>query len=139
LATGVFSNDVITCAITPQSTSNKILVTSSLVAGSDLAEPTIGALLVRNSTITDYRGPSDGNKIRLATGAAAPHQTNLVNLFLEYLDSPSTTSEITYRIRICGLFGQSSHTAYVNRASDDSDNAYIPKPASTLTLMEVSG
>ena len=139
LGSGVFSNDVITCSITPQSTSNKILVTSSLVAGSDLGEPTIGALLVRDSTITGYRGPADGSRIRLAVGAAAPHQTNTVNLCLEYLDSPSTTSEITYRIRICGLFGQTDHTAYVNRSSDVSDNDYTLKPASTLTLMEVSG
>ena len=138
LGSGVFSNDVITCTITPSSSSNKILVTSSLVAGSDLTEPTLAAIVVRDSTITDYRGPADGSKIRLAAGAAAPHSTNLVNLCLEYLDSPSTASAVTYRIRICGLFGQTSHTAYVNRGSDDSDNDYTPKPASTLILMEVS-
>tara|TARA_R100001082_G_C4332406_1_gene146280 strand:- start:417 stop:953 length:537 start_codon:yes stop_codon:yes gene_type:complete len=139
LGTGVFSTDVITCTITPQSTSNKILVTSSLVVGSSLTAPTIGAILVRDSTIVGYRGPADGNKIRMAATIALPHHSNIGNIALEYLDSPSTTSAITYRIRICGLFGETSHTAYVNRGSDDSNNAYVARPASTLTLMEVSG
>ena len=138
LGTGVFSNDVITCTITPSSSSNKILAISSLNVASSLTAPTIGAILVRDSTITDYRGPADGNKIRMGPTIALPHHSNIGNIVLEYLDSPSTASAVTYRIRICGLFGETSHTAYVNRGSDDSDNAYVARPASTLTLMEVS-
>jgi len=139
LGSGVYTGDVITCTITPKSSSSKILVSSSLVVGSSLSAPTIGAILVRDSTITDYRGPADGNKTRMASTISLPHHSNIGNIALEYLDSTSNSAgtAITYRVRICGLFGETSHTAYVNRGSDDSNNAYIGRPASTLTLMEV--
>ena len=138
LGSGVYSGDVITCSITPKSSSSKILITGSVVAGSDSSEANIGSILVRNSTITDYRGDVSSNRTRMAAAAASPHTTVNVNLKLEYLDSPSTTSEITYRIRICALFGGGSHTAYVNRASDETDASYTPRAASTITLMEVA-
>ena len=138
LASGVYTGDVITCSITPTSSSSKILITGSIVAGSDSSEANIGAILVRDSTITDYRGEASSNRTRMAAAAASPHTTVNVNLKLDYLDSPSTTSQITYRVRICALFGGSSHTAYVNRASDETDASYTPRAASTLTLMEVA-
>ena len=139
LGSGVYSGDVITCTITPKSSSSKILITGSVVAGSDSSEANIGAILVRDSTITAYRGDASSNRTRMAAAAASPHTTVNTNLKLEYLDSTSNTAgtAITYRIRVCALFGSGSHTAYVNRASDETDASYTPRAATTLTLMEV--
>ena len=53
----------------------------------------------------------------------------------EFLDSPNTTSEITYKIRITST----SDRLYVNRPYITSDSTIRVSPMSTLTLMEVAG
>jgi hypothetical protein len=53
------------------------------------------------------------------------------------LDSPATTSQITYKIQ---TKARSTHTAYVNRSEPDRDNAdYDGRQTSTLTVMEIAG
>ncbi len=53
-----------------------------------------------------------------------------------FLDSPSSTSELTYGIKI-GHTSGSSKTMYINRSHDDSDDASYGRNASTITVMEV--
>lgn len=55
-----------------------------------------------------------------------------------YLDSPNTTTEITYRFK-WGAFYQSDHGRYINRASYDANSAGVSYYTSTLTLMEIAG
>ena len=54
-----------------------------------------------------------------------------------FLDSPSTTSQITYSLR-AGHPSPSTTTIYVNRSNSDGDAVQIPRGVSTLMLMEVS-
>jgi len=52
-----------------------------------------------------------------------------------FLDSPSTTSAITYKVQIMGNNGRYT---YVNRTHDDSDDDDTPRTASSITVMEVA-
>ena len=70
---------------------------------------------------------------------AAPHQSNAVNLLVNYLDSPSTTSAITYRIRLVSLYGEASSTIYLNNTGSDPDEEYGMRCSSQLILQEVTG
>jgi hypothetical protein len=55
-----------------------------------------------------------------------------------FLDSPSSTSTLTYDVRI-GHSGSTTQTVYVNRPSDDTDSARYSRGVSTITLIEVAG
>jgi hypothetical protein len=55
------------------------------------------------------------------------------NLSMHYLDSPSSTSQLTYDIRIFSRSGAN----YFNRTGTDSDNSDYARTISTLTVMEI--
>ena len=52
-----------------------------------------------------------------------------------YLDSPSTTSAITYQIYVAQ---ESGSTVYLNKTTSNANVTYHPRLTSTITLMEVS-
>ena len=52
----------------------------------------------------------------------------------EYLDSPATTSAITYKIQYKVDLG----TCYVNRDPSNGDTANYASPLSEITLMEIA-
>ena len=55
---------------------------------------------------------------------------------MQYLDSPSTTSEITYKILVATPY-HSAYYVYINRTQGDGDYTYAGTGASTFTAMEV--
>ena len=119
--------------ITPSSTSSKILIILYLVA----AQANIPCTrIVRDSTAIGL-GYAASNRIRCTamireenTYASSPGTP-------VFLDSPSTTSQITYKAQISAE--QTSHTVYVNRSTVDGDNIAGHRTISTLTVMEIAG
>ena len=61
-----------------------------------------------------------------------------LTLPFDFLDSPATTSSITYGIRLMFFSGVSSTTIYMNRATSSGDYIYRPLAISTITAMEIS-
>jgi len=53
-----------------------------------------------------------------------------------HLDSPATTSSVTYRVMITT---EGSYTLYVNRSQSDGNASSVFRTASSFTLMEISG
>ena len=53
-----------------------------------------------------------------------------------HLDSPGTTSAVTYRVMITT---EGSYTLYINRSNSDAASSSVFRTASSLTLMEISG
>jgi len=131
------SGSVFCVKITPSATSSKILFTSTLnVGGSsvllyqmfrDSTAINIGATVSsKQPASVAYKAGSGGN----GSGFYGP-----VNMVSTYLDSPSSTSELTYKVKWgCS---HASKTIYLNRSQDDS-NVYRFRPASSLVVMEVS-
>ena len=54
---------------------------------------------------------------------------------LQVLDSPNTTSALTYNVYASAQSGQ---IVYVNRSGLDSDSAHYGRGWSTITVMEVA-
>jgi len=106
----------LTASITPSNTSNKIL----LIVASGKAYSSGGNQLI----VTAYRNGST-----LGTGARATpvEGTGGVNHSLTYLDSPSSTSSVTYAI----FYRTTAGTGYFQ------DSATYGQ--ATLTLMEIKG
>ena len=128
----------LTVAITPTSASNKILVMANLNGTNSTSNQGITAILT-GGNCASYRGDTAGNRQRAAVSqisAANGHMSN--NFALLYLDSPATTSAITYGVSInyTGT-GGGTDTVYVNQGTGDTDFTYVSRTASTITVFEV--
>jgi len=117
-------------SITPISTSSKILLTLQMhvYVGSQVTDEWVGALIrvTRNGTVIDGDIGSDpyGN------GA---HKTNDTDRYMEYstriyIDSPSSTSSVSYVIQAAAKSSKSTHT--INSADyGDGGNFYLQEVA----------
>jgi hypothetical protein len=118
LATTSYIDTGMSVAITPASTSNKILCFWEVQASFNTSEGKgLGTQLFRDSTgISSNIYANDIAKDNNTWGNLRGHWT--------YLDSPNTTSAITYKIKVKGL---DANNVYVNHGGH----------ATTLTLMEI--
>jgi len=139
--------DLMTLNITPSSSSNKIMcyivvayggTTNSYAAGRLLR--TVGgtstALRLGNSHFTESRF-TDAS-FGLQTNANANDTYKVWNTAFNYLDSPSTTSQITYTVGAKADGSYSSRTFFFNRSETNPSDGYNPPPWSTMTLMEIA-
>ena len=130
--------------ITPASANSTILVYVSVAFGfEDDSYPYV--------TLTRKIGAGTASTIGSGTNATG----NQINTFLsgtgtytaggptryryhqaskEFLDSPATTSEITYQIKLACPYGTGG---YINRQFDQSNTTFIQFPTSCITLKEV--
>lgn len=124
-------------SITPSATSSKILVMFSCNVGQSTTA-TIHVRLMRDSTAI-YVGDSAGSRLQdsaILRSAASPYSLEIGNLNGTHLDSPSTTSAVTYKLQ--GVLGASySGTFYLNRSGGDSNADFGGRPASSITVMEI--
>jgi hypothetical protein len=62
-----------------------------------------------------------------------------MNMYGQVLDSPSTTSQISYKVLVKNTRNV-TNTVTVNRANaDDNDSNYRLRPTSSLVVMEIAG
>ena len=118
-------------AITPTSTSSKILVNVSIVVGS---QGIFAVQLLRGSTtigIADASGSHVQSSVASFTNSDA--NTTAIGAFM-YLDSPATTSATTYKIQAI----TQGATNYVNRTINDVNSIVGTRTASSITVMEIA-
>ena len=118
----------LSASITPKSSSSKILVLLSIPTYSSTGSGDVYMrfYIVRGSTTissTAYQGVG-------SSSTAAYHMFSF-----NYLDSPGTTSAVTYQIQMCNS-GGSSYPSFVNRPAN-SPGVWEMSGASSLILMEV--
>lgn len=124
-------------AITPSSASSKVLVFYSIVgASSATTGDSIASIrLMRDSTAIGI-ADSAGSRQR-ATGSISTRETNATTINFtsagQFLDSPATTSALTYKVQ--GITG--AGTFYINRTQGDADATSSYRTISTITVMEI--
>lgn len=126
-------------AITPTSASNKILVVANFVGGTSNG---FGYFRLARDSTGIFIGDAASNRPRVGSGLADQANTNayygLGAYSLQYLDSPATTSSITYKLQISS-YNSAGSTTYVNRTGQDRDTTtYDARGASSITVMEVA-
>lgn len=127
--------------ITPKSTTSKVLVTGTIHISSGYWE--IQGRLYRNGVaIDDALGNARGSRTRVTFTqnfyqGAGGVRDSWAPVTFQYLDSPGTTSPVTYSV---ALNGYSSYSIAVNyNIYADSDGAdYFGNPISTITAMEIA-
>jgi len=129
----------LTVSITPSSTSSKILIVGHVVISgtSDISRSPYIKLL-RGATVIGL-GDTAGDRARVHSGSnAASIGQPVDNSVLNFLDSPNTTSALTYSVEI-GHNRGGAETISVNRSRSDPDEASTGRGVSTITAMEVAG
>jgi len=128
------------CSITPHSSTSKILVFGHVSTSVVGPQYNIGTGIYRGTStlISDALGDAASNRGRVHTATEMNTSADaMVTVSLNYLDSPATTSAVTYYV---GIRNPSSATrfCYINRGVTDTDSTYYPRGTTTLTLFEIS-
>ena len=121
-------------SITPKSTSSKIFVMSSISGMSGVGVNDGFIRIARDSTGLSI-GDAAGSRTRAGTTFNKLAGGSVFNAPLFFLDSPSSTSALTYKIQITAGGG----SLYVNRTETDSDASSYPRTTSSITVMEIAG
>ena len=127
--------------ITPSSSSNKVLVTGLVTFGGSDGEAygyTFNLARVIGGSETDICiADAASNRTRATLGTQGFNNGDAtMGHSLNFLDSPSTTSQVTYKVR---ARAENPKTLYVNRGNEaDGDTAITSRFVSTITVMEVA-
>ena len=127
----------LTLDITPSASSSKILIFYVVHAGADAGSRHIR--LMRDSTPISIGDAGSGNQIR-STSSARPNNAtydyDTANMAGQFLDSPSSSSQLTYKLQ-CTLGSSYSGTFFLNRPRTSLNADYSPLMVSTITAMEI--
>jgi len=119
-------------AITPSTTSSKVLVMGKIMFGSSASARNF--IQLRRGDTKIGNSPAAGSRqevIGVATSAAV---NDIMTVNFHYLDSPSTTSETTYKVFGCR---EGSGAFRLNRSENDTDDATVSRGTSVITVTEV--
>jgi hypothetical protein len=125
-------------SITPSATSSKILVIVDAHTGYNIYS---GVFHLLRDTTKIYAGAGGLSRCGLFSnfysgGSFATYA--LLPLTANYLDSPATTSSITYKLQ--GTSYHNSHTQYLNRTHGNlNEGSRDGLTASSITVMEIAG
>jgi len=137
--TNTFVDLGISVSITPSATSSKVLIVyNAHVAQTTSA--TIHVQLLRDSTVINYNSDlqgsqlQDGNSFRFQGTTPYDHAQYMAGH--NFLDSPNSTSSLTYKLR--GTLGGSySGTYYVGRGIGNDNSDFSTRLPHNITAFEV--
>ena len=130
--------------ITPTRSDSKILVMLQMSVGRSgnhraymrLGRTIAGGSLDNTIFIGDANGTNSRNTGSLYLGTAS----GMAPIVSNFLDSPATTSAVTYQPAVCGNGADNNVTIYVNRQGNSTGSSSADDvQTSSITLMEVSG
>lgn len=126
-------------SITPSATSSKVLVLVSFAYSADSDSNSVFQLY-RDSTAI-HLGDAASNRVRASAGTLYV-QNSAVDVYsasINCLDTPSTTSSITYALYYFRGNTSTSNPVYFNRSHNDADTNQYKRAISSITLMEIAG
>ena len=135
-ASGTFTDITgFSVSITPSSTSSKILVMAFFTATGVSSASNAHIRLMRDSTEI-FVGDTAGSRTR-ATHISLDQSIVQQSFTSVFLDSPATTSSVSYKAQIRTNGG--ANAVYVNRSAADTDNSGYARTPSSITVMEIAG
>lgn len=124
-----------TVSITPSSASNKVLITFGTNGGT-AGDISHGYLAIFRDATQLFKGDAAGVR-RGATSVLNTATQQQLYYGGTFLDSPATTSAISYTIKVLNSNGS---TTFLNRSGRDTDLLeYDGRSVSSITVMEIAG
>ena len=131
------------CAITPTRSDSKILVEMAIVFSITNNNNVILTRLRRKiasgsfADVDGALGAASGNRYRCtSTTWGRANEYSTITVPIKYLDSPSTTSAVTYKVQFTA---NGTYTGYINRTQADNDSTGYARSISSITVMEIAG
>lgn len=127
--------------ITPSSASNKILVIPDALLGVDGGLGVNYQLRLQRNGSDIYTPTNNGSRpaaiFEIESSVSTAYDYQFFDTMRMYLDSPNTTSAVTYKLQWrCFNAGG---TLYLNRNHIDSNDISQIRSASSITVMEIAG
>ena len=119
-----------TVSITPKFSTSKIFVMATVCVACATASKNNFIQLRRDST--DIAKGTEGGSVNASFYHKTRDNFSPANINIQHLDSPATTSAVTYKVR---WSGENSTTYYLNRNASNTNEGMV----SSITVMEVSG
>ena len=142
------TESLMTGSITPKYSTSKILITmagawgspSSLNHWTQQIKRTISGTSIVLDVATNTGGRRGSTGTFTSQQSASGHLTTEIYMnYVNYLDSPSTTSEITYTLTVGHYDTGSSATIYFNRTQYDRTSTYYDvRTTSSVLLQEIA-
>jgi hypothetical protein len=126
--------------LTPSSASSKVFVVFNTGGARGTNVPLFNVRLYRDSTEIGS-GDAAGSRETVFMGGYTGATDINSNMFLSgnYLDSPASTSALTYKLKVVNPDPTAAtYTFYVNRTGTDSNSSEYVRFSSTITAFEVS-
>lgn len=123
-------------SITPTSATSKFYVSYDIALGGTAGAYSGGVKLVRNSTDI-YLGDASSSRTRASGWIYTDYYAYSVYAMSgAYLDSPATTSSITYKLQV--MSGYSGYPVTINYSLVNSDGIYQGRVPCQITVMEIA-
>lgn len=137
ISTATGWNDIggLSVTITPSSSTSKILVIARVSGCGQSATTHVQLRLLRGATEIGSGNPEGSNTPCFGFLPTGGSGDQMYNATAHILDSPSTTSPITYKVQFRN--NNSTGTIYINRANSLGTPSY-PLATSELTLLEIA-
>ena len=132
--------DVMSVNITPSASSSTIAITAMVTEGaSSSSDGSCILRLLRDSTQI-AGGTASGSRISTTTGRkTASADANTINSeCVVWMDSPNTTSQVTYKVQFASR-GGGSGTAYIGQTGNDTNSSEHQRTSCHLRLEEIAG
>ena len=130
--------DLLSRNITPSSSSSTIMITAMITTGaSSSSDGSCILRLLRDSTQIGG-GTASGDRISSTTGrkTASVDANTIVTETIVWMDSPNTTSQVTYKVQFASR-GGGSGTAYIGQTGNDNNSSEHQRTSCNLTIMEI--
>ena len=129
-----------TISITPKFNTSKILLQCNLQFGGGLnlyapVRLLRGSTHIGQSTVYSGGQTNATFSLNLGDGSGTANHYKVFSTVYQILDSPATTSEVTYKLQVSSWVGRNF---YINRSEQDSGAAWTHGASSSMTAMEVS-
>ena len=124
-------------SITPTRSDSKVLIMVNIHATSNSSTQCYFRIFRTSDNTAVCVGDAADSRVQATMGTNYYYQSNATQACsINFLDSPATTSNFTYKIQ---TKTQGGGGIYINRSVTDSDSASAGRFASSITVMEVSG
>jgi hypothetical protein len=121
-------------SITPASSSNKILILTSISTGGGGNNYARGFRFVRGATAINIADAGTGTSA--SGGVFASYDQGLITICMNFLDSPAATSSTTYKIQFLNPTPSATGIA-INQPYSPDASSFLG--TSTITVMEIKG
>ena len=131
----------LTVTLTPTSASSKFLILAKVHMHNGGSYGNFTDLFTDvggggHAIVSGFRGDASGSRRRTASMQAINEKAGF-DVHLNYLDSPSTTSDVTYAAY--GSPSESGHAYKCNQEYSNTNVIHVGSAASTITVMEIDG